>query len=275
MKTKRLGFLGAGNMSGGLVKGLIQAGVAPERLSVSDVSEDRRSELHEWHGVAATADNRALVRECDVLVLAVKPQALAAVLGEIGGDVRGDQLVVSIAAGIPIAAIEGQLAPGSRVVRAMPNTPATVQAGATAIAPGRHAREDDMRIARELFEAVGKVVTLDEHQLDAVTGLSGSGPAYVMLVIEALADGGVKMGLPRAAAHLLAVQTVLGSASLVLQSGEHPARLKDKVTSPGGTTIAGLHALERGGLRGVLIDAVEAATKRATELGRDAPKPGK
>jgi pyrroline-5-carboxylate reductase len=275
MKTKRLGFLGAGNMSGGLVKGLIQAGVAPERVSVSDVSEDRRQELHEGYGVAATADNATLVRGCDVLVLAVKPQILGSVLGEVGDSVRGDQLVVSIAAGIPIAAIEERLPPRSRVVRAMPNAPAMVQAGATAIAAGRYAQEDDMRVARELFEAVGQVVVLDEPQLDAVTGLSGSGPAYVMLVIEALADGGVKMGLPRAAAHLLAVQTVLGSAALVLQSGEHPARLKDKVTSPGGTTIAGLHALERGGLRGVLIDAVEAATKRATELGRDAAKPAK
>jgi pyrroline-5-carboxylate reductase len=274
MKTKRLGFLGAGNMSGGLVKGLIQAGVTPERVSVSDVSEDRRQELHEWYGVAATADNGALVRGCDVVVLAVKPQILGNVLGEIAGDVRADQLVVSIAAGIPIAAIEGRLPAKTRVVRAMPNAPAMVQAGATAIAGGSHAREDDMRIARELFDAVGKVVVLDEHQLDAVTGLSGSGPAYVMLVIEALADGGVKMGLPRAAAHLLAVQTVLGSAALVLQSGEHPARLKDKVTSPGGTTIAGLHALERGGLRGVLMDAVEAATKRAAELGRDAAHRG-
>ena len=274
MKTRRLGFLGAGNMSGGLVKGLIQAGVTPERVSVSDVSEDRRQELHEWYGVAATADNGALVRGCDVVVLAVKPQILGNVLGEIAGDVRADQLVVSIAAGIPIAAIEGRLPAKTRVVRAMPNAPAMVQAGATAIAGGSHAREDDMRIARELFDAVGKVVVLDEHQLDAVTGLSGSGPAYVMLVIEALADGGVKMGLPRAAAHLLAVQTVLGSAALVLQSGEHPARLKDKVTSPGGTTIAGLHALERGGLRGVLMDAVEAATKRAAELGRDAAHRG-
>ncbi len=275
MKTKRLGFLGAGNMTGGLVKGLIQAGVLPERVIVSDVSEDRRQELHEWHGVTATADNRALVRGCDVLVLAVKPQILSQVLGEVAADVRADQLVVSIAAGIPIASIEGQLPPGSRVVRAMPNAPAMVQAGATAIAAGGHAREDDMRIARELFEAVGKVAVLDEHQLDAVTGLSGSGPAYVMLVIEALADGGVKMGLPRAAAHLLAVQTVLGSASLVVQSGEHPARLKDKVTSPGGTTIAGLHALERGGLRAALIDAVEAATQRSAELGRHATKPSK
>lgn len=270
MKTKRLGFLGGGNMSGGLVKGLLQAGVAAERVSVSDVSEARRQELGEGHGVATTADNRALVRGCDVLVLAVKPQVLPSVLGEIAADVRSDQLIVSIAAGVPIAAIEGQLPAGTRVVRAMPNAPATVQAGATAIAPGRHAQEQDLRVARELFEAVGQVVVLDEHQLDAVTGLSGSGPAYVMLILEALADGGVKMGLPRPAAHLLAVQTVLGAATLALKTGEHPARLKDTVTSPGGTTIAGLHALERGGLRGVLIDAVEAATKRSTELGRDA-----
>jgi pyrroline-5-carboxylate reductase len=191
------------------------------------------------------------------------------VLTEVGSHVRGDQLIVSVAAGVPIEAIEGRLPPGSHVVRAMPNMPATVQAGATAVAGGAHASEADLRVARELFEAVGRVVTLDESLLDAVTGLSGSGPAYIMLIIEALADGGVKVGLHRDTALLLAAQTVFGSAKLLLETGEHPGRLKDMVTSPGGTAIAGLHTLESGALRKTLIDAVEVATKRAAELGTD------
>jgi pyrroline-5-carboxylate reductase len=268
MKTKRLGFVGAGNMSGALVKGLLHAGVAADRISLSDVSEERLRDLGARHGVRVVGDNRALTQGCDVLVLAVKPQVIGAVLGEIGGDVRPTQTVISIAAGVPLRALEAYFPPGARVVRAMPNTPAMVQAGATAVAPGSHATDEDVRIARELFEAVGQVVTLDEAQLDAVTGLSGSGPAYVMVIIEALADGGVKMGLPRSTALLLAAQTVLGSASLLLQTGDHPGRLKDMVTSPGGTTIAGLHRLEAGAIRNALIDAVEAATQRSSELGR-------
>jgi len=268
MKTRHLGFLGAGNMSGALIKGLLHGKILPaERIVASDVKGDRLDQLHKQHGIRVTTDNHALVREADVLVLAVKPQVIDKVLMEVGGDVRADQLVVSVAAGVPIETIEARLPPGSRVVRAMPNTPAMVQAGATAIAGGAHAREDDLRIARELFEAVGCVVVLDEALLDAVTGLSGSGPAYVMLIIEALADGGVKVGLHRDTALLLAAQTVYGSARLLLETGEHPGRLKDMVTSPGGTAIAGLHTLESGALRRTLMDAVEAATKRAAELG--------
>jgi pyrroline-5-carboxylate reductase len=209
------------------------------------------------------------LRVSDVVVLAVKPQVIDRVLTEVGGDVRADQLVVSVAAGVPLEALEARLPKGSRVVRAMPNTPATVQAGATAVSGGTHASADDLRVARELFEAVGRVVVLDEALLDAVTGLSGSGPAYVMLIIEALADGGVKVGLHRDTALLLAAQTVFGSAKLLLETGEHPGRLKDMVTSPGGTAIAGLHTLESGALRKTLIDAVEVASKRAAELGAE------
>ena len=176
-------------------------------------------------------------------------------------------LVVSVAAGVPIEAIEARLPDGARVVRSMPNTPATRSPARRRSPAGTHATEDDLRIARALFEAVGRVVTLDESLLDAVTGLSGSGPAYVMLMIEALADGGVKVGLHRDTALLLAAQTVYGSAKLLLETGEHPGRLKDMVTSPGGTAIAGLHTLESGGLRRTLIDAVECATNRSAELG--------
>jgi pyrroline-5-carboxylate reductase len=184
--------------------------------------------------------------------------------------IRPEQLVISIAAGVPIAAIEAILPSGSRVVRAMPNTAAIVLASATGVAAGSRATAEDVTSAKALFEAVGRVVVVDESSLDAVTGLSGSGPAYVMMVIEALADGGVKVGLTREAALLLAAQTVYGSAKLQLETKEHPARLRDMVTSPGGTTIAGVHALESGGLRPALINAVERATLRSQELGGQA-----
>ncbi len=265
---KTLGFIGGGNMAAALVKGLLHAKVVPpERIIVSDVKEERLALFHDKHGVRTTQDNAELVRDSDVVVLSVKPQVIDKVLDAIGTDVRPSQLVISIAAGVPVAAMEARLPDGARVVRTMPNTPATVDAGATAIAPGSHATQEDLDIAHELFAAVGRVVTLDESLLDAVTGLSGSGPAYVMLMIEALADGGVKVGLHRDTALLLAAQTVYGSAKLLLDTGEHPGRLKDMVTSPGGTAIAGLHTLESGGLRRTLIDAVEAATNRSAALG--------
>jgi len=230
------------------------------------VKPERLAHLKKIHGIQTTLDNHELVRNVDVLVLAVKPQALDRVLASIESDVAG-HLVVSVAAGVPLEALEARLPPTTRIVRAMPNTAATVLAGATAIAPGSHATEEDLESTKALFKAVGEVVVLEEAQLDAVTGLSGSGPAYVMVMIEALADGGVKVGLHRDTALLLAAQTVFGSAKLLLETGEHPGRLKDMVTSPGGTAIAGLHTLESGGLRRTLIDAVEAATHRAEELG--------
>ena len=263
-----IGFLGGGNMAAALVKGLLHAKVVPPgQVIVSDVKEERLAFLHETHGVKTTQDNHELVKLADVVVLAVKPQVFDKVLAAVGAEFRADQLLVSVAAGVPVSAMEARLPANARVVRSMPNTPATVDAGATAIAAGTHATDEDLGIARALFSAVGRVVTLDETLLDAVTGLSGSGPAYVMLMIEALADGGVKVGLHRDTALLLAAQTVYGSAKLLLDTGEHPGRLKDMVTSPGGTAIAGLHTLESGGLRRTLIDAVEAASKRSAELG--------
>ncbi len=274
-----LGFIGAGNMAGALIKGLLHApaqsadGHTPaQSIVASDVAPDRLAHLAKTHGIKTTTDNHALVRDCEVIVLAVKPQAIDKVLAQIAGDVKAHHLIVSVAAGVPVAAIEAALPAGTRLVRAMPNTPAIVGAGATAIAPGTHATERDIEVARAIFEAVGRVVVLDESLLDAVTGLSGSGPAYVMLMIEALADGGVKVGLHRDTALMLAAQTVYGSAKLLLETGEHPGRLKDQVTSPGGTAIAGLHTLEAGGLRRTLIDAVEVATKRAAELGEQMMK---
>lgn len=273
MKNKTLGFIGGGNMAEALVKGLIHSDVVPaSSIVVSDMKKERLAYLHKAHGVTTTPDNHELVQKCDVVVLSVKPQVIDKVLELAGGDVTGEKLVISVAAGVPVSAIEMRLPEGARVVRSMPNTPATALAGATAIAAGSHATEDDLEVARELFSAVGRVVTLDESLLDAVTGLSGSGPAYVMLMIEAMADGGVKVGLHRDTALLLAAQTVYGSAKLLLETGEHPGRLKDMVTSPGGTAIAGLHTLESGGLRRTLIDAVEAATNRAQALGEQMAK---
>jgi pyrroline-5-carboxylate reductase len=264
---KTLAFLGAGNMAEALVKGLLRAGVAAAgEIVLAEPRRERGAELVERHGVRLAASNLAAVEEADLVVLSVKPQALAAVLDEVGPALGPKKLVVSIVAGVPLAALERK-AQGARVVRTMPNTPALVGAGATALAPGRHATADDLALARALFDAVGSSVVVDESLLDAVTGLSGSGPGYVFVIIEALSDAGVKVGLTRAAAVQLAAQTVLGSAKLLLETGEHPGRLKDQVTSPGGTTIAGLYAMEARGLRAALIEGVEAATRRSRELG--------
>jgi pyrroline-5-carboxylate reductase len=266
--TPAIAFLGAGNMAGALILGLLESkAVPPSKIIASDVKKERLTQLAREYGIRVTLDNHELLREAGVVVLSVKPQVVDKVLTSVGGDVRKDQLLISIAAGVPIAALESRLPPGTRVIRTMPNVAALALAGATAIAAGSHATERDMRAATALFEAVGRVVTLDETLLDAVTGLSGSGPAYVMLIIEALADGGVKVGLHRDTALLLAAQTVFGSVKLLLDTGDHPGRLKDMVTSPGGTAIAGLHTLESGGLRRTLIDAVEVATRRSAELG--------
>ncbi len=255
MKTKQVGLIGAGNMAGALVRGLLASGtLTKEQLRVSDVRKERLEELAKAHGIVTTLDNRELVAWANLIVLSVKPQVMDRVLDDVGASIRPDTLVVSIAAGVPIKSIESRLHTGVRVVRAMPNTASIVLAGATGIAPGIHATEEDVTVAKTLFDATGRSVVLDESLIDAVTGLSGSGPAYVMLMIEALADGGVKVGLHRDTAMLLAAQTVYGSAKLLLETGEHPGRLKDMVTSPGGTAIAGLHTLEAGGLRRTLAE---------------------
>jgi pyrroline-5-carboxylate reductase len=264
---KKIGFLGAGNMAEALLRGLLRGHARPDQILASGPRQDRMDELRQKYAVATTTDNLELVAGSEIVVLAVKPQIMRKVLDEIADRLRPDALIISIAAGIPIAAIEQRLKPGTRVVRTMPNTPALVDAGATAIAAGGHATKDDLAVAKKIFDAVGVTVVLDEYQLDAVTGLSGSGPAYIFLILEALSDAGVKVGLSRRTSQLLAAQTVLGSAKLLLETNEHPGRLKDMVTSPGGTAITGLHTLEHGGVRTTLIDAVEAATKRSHELG--------
>jgi pyrroline-5-carboxylate reductase len=264
-----IAFLGAGNMAEALVKGLLRAHVAtPSEIICTDRRTERGPELTHKYGIRFQKDNLAAVREAGIVVLSVKPQAMNKLLEEIKPGLDQTKLVISIAAGVPIEAIERKVGHGIRIIRTMPNTPALVGAGATALAAGEHATEADLAQARALFEAVGLAVVVDEPLLDAVTGLSGSGPAYIFLIIEALADGGVKAGLARDQAQELAAQTVLGSAKLLIETGEHPGRLKDQVTSPGGTAIAGLHTLEAGGLRTTLMDAVEAATFRSRELGK-------
>ncbi len=273
LRKKKIAILGSGNMGEALVKGLLRAGkTPPESLVCTDPRAERREELQKRYGVQVSADNRAAAAQADLVVLAVKPQVIDALLDEIASAIDARKLVISIAAGVPIAAIARKLGAGVRIVRAMPNTPALVGAGAAALARGPHATQPDLEQALALFEAVGVAVVVEEHHLDAVTGLSGSGPAFVFIAIEALADGGVKVGLARPIAMALAAQAVMGSAKLVLESGEHPGRLKDQVTSPGGTSIAGVHALEQHGFRAALIAAVEAATKRSKELGELASK---
>ncbi len=265
---RRLGFVGGGAMATALIRGLLLGkSVEPAQVRASDVKSARLEELARSFGIETTQDNAALVAWADVVVVAVKPQIVDRVLPIVRDNLTEGSLVISVAAGVPLAVFEQTLGDGARVIRAMPNTAAIALAGATALAAGSAATESDMSVALGLFEAVGRCAVLDENLLDAVTGLSGSGPAYVMLMIEALADGGVKVGLGRDTALMLAAQTVYGAAKLQLETGEHPGRLKDMVTSPGGTAIAGLHTLESGGLRRTLIDAVEAAAKRSAELG--------
>ncbi len=271
---RQIAFIGAGNMASALIRGLLRAQFArPQDIAISDPSAERRELLAHEFGVRATVDNLEAAQGADIVVLAVKPQVMGLALESVAPAIDGHQLILSIAAGVPIARIEKALthpttALKPRVVRAMPNSPALIGEGATAIAAGRFATADDMELARAIFASVGVAVRVDESLLDAVTGLSGSGPAYAFLIIEALSDAGVRMGLSRQSALELTVQTILGSARMVQQTGQHPAALKDQVTSPGGTTIAGLHALESGRLRATLSDAVERATERSRELGR-------
>ena len=262
-----LGLIGGGRMAEALISGVLTARLfEPEQICVADPDVTRQDHLKRHYRVRVGLVNDEVVRASDIVMLAVKPQVLADVLRGVGTGI-GHRLVVSVAAGVPIGRLQEFLGSQTSIIRAMPNTPAMVGAGMTALAVGPGVGPEAVARVQQIFNAVGKVVVLEERLMDAVTGLSGSGPAYIFLAIEAMADGGVKMGLPRETASMLAAQTVLGAARMVLESGQHPARLKDQVASPGGTTIAGLHRLEQGGLRAVLMDAVEAATRRSQELG--------
>jgi pyrroline-5-carboxylate reductase len=265
--TERIAFLGGGVMASAILRSLLSSGlITPDQATISDPAEAGRSNAASL-GAKATASNSEAAAGADVVVLAVKPHFVATVLSEVSATLEPGQLLVSIAAGVTLAQLEA-LAPQNPVVRVMPNTPVQVGAGAVAFSRGSRATAEHAALVEQLFNAGGICLEVTEPQLDAVTGLSGSGPAYVCLIIEALADGGVRMGLPRTTALKLAAQTLLGGAQLVLETGEHPAALKDRVATPGGTTSAGLAALEEGAVRSALIKAVEAATLRSRELGK-------
>jgi pyrroline-5-carboxylate reductase len=268
MVSKRIGFIGAGQMATALGQGFVRAGlVRAEELLASDPSEDARQRFAQATGGRTTADNSEAARQADVIFLAVKPQQMGRVLAELKGTLAAGQVVVSIAAGIRLSVLADGLGPAVRLVRVMPNTPCLVGRGACGYCLGPNTTPEDGRLVQQLLQSVGIAAEVEEKLLDAVTGLSGSGPAFVYVMIEALSDGGVRMGLPRTIAARLAAQTVLGSAEMVLCTGEHPGVLKDRVASPGGTTIAGLQALEAGGVRAALMAAVEAAARRSAELG--------
>jgi pyrroline-5-carboxylate reductase len=263
-----IGFLGAGKMATALGRGWLAANLTTrQRVLASDPLAQAREAFAAESGIRATDDNCQVVADSELLILAVKPQSMAGLLQEIRPHVHARHLVASIAAGVTLRQLAEGLGRERRLIRIMPNTPCLVGASASGYAPAETATAEDVALVDRLLNAVGRAFRVPENLLDVVTGLSGSGPAFVYLIIEALSDGGVRMGLPRDIATALAAQTVLGSAKMVLDSGLHPGVLKDMVASPGGTTIAGLHALERGGLRAALMDAVEAATRRARELG--------
>lgn len=265
LQNKTIGFIGGGNMAEALIKGLLNGVIAADNIFVADPLAKRRNYLAETFKVKTVEDN-ANVSSADLLVLAVKPQMAASAMSSLDGKVTADKLVISIMAGVSTIAIEESMRNVVRIIRAMPNTPALVQSSATAICAGRRAETDDIALAQALFATVGNVVTVTEQQMDAVTGLSGSGPAYAFSFIEALSDAGVKNGLSREISCQLAVQTLLGATKLVQESNLHPALLRDQVTSPGGTTIAALHTLENGCFHGLIMDAVDTAVKRSKEL---------
>jgi len=268
-ETLRIGFIGAGKMATALARGWIEAGICPaHHMLASDVYPAAREAFTRETAVATVETNEQVAQASQVLILAVKPQQFPAMLVEIQPHLPSRPLIISIAAGIPLQRMADLLGSSQRLVRVMPNTPCLVGASASAFCLGGGASESDGALVQKLLSAVGLAVKLPEPLLDAVTGLSGSGPAYACLMIEGLADGGVRAGLPRDVALKLAAQTLLGTAQMVLQTGQHPGVLKDAVASPGGTTIAGLHELERAGLRGTLMNAVVAATQRSRELGQ-------
>jgi pyrroline-5-carboxylate reductase len=269
LKDKCLGFVGAGNMTEAMIRGIIQNQVVlPDQILASDISVERREHLSKTFDIRTETDNRSLVDQSGVIFLAVKPQAVPAVLKDIGPAMGPEKLLISIAAGVPIQTLSAGLPKGPRIIRTMPNTAVTVMEGAMAMASDSPAQSEDLETVETLFRPIGRTVRIEEKLIDAVTGLSGSGPAYVFMMLEALADGGVKMGLPRDVAETLAAQTLLGSAKMFLETRLNPGALKCMVTSPGGTTIAGIHELEKGGVRASLMNAVEAATKRSVELGK-------
>jgi len=268
LKEKKIGIIGTGNMGEALIDGLIHSrSSVPENIICSDIRSDKLKLARENYGITSKTNNTDVVKLSDIIIYAIKPQIMTKILKETNDYLDSSKIIISIAAGVPLSYIESCLNKELRLIRVMPNIAASVKEGASAIAPGSHVLKNDLQVAKAIFDSVGKSVIIEESLMDAITGLSGSGPAYIFLIVDALADAGVKMGLARDDSLFLSSQTVLGAAKLLIETKEHPGQLKDKVTSPGGTAIAGLHTLEQGGLRTTLINAVEAATNRAKELG--------
>jgi len=268
LRNKQVGFLGSGNMGEALIHGLLHGHLCrPEQILCSDTRPERLKSVREQYGVKGTSHNPEVVKQSDIIVLAVKPQIMKQVVEEVSKYLDLTKLIISIAAGVPLNAIESCAKKELKLIRVMPNICVSVREGVSAIAGGKHASKEDLMMAKTIFDSVGKSLFIDEYLLDAVTGLSGSGPAYIFLIIDALADAGVKVGLSRDDALIMASHTVLGAAKMMIETGEHPGKLKDMVTSPGGTAIAGLHTLEQGGVRTTLINAVEVATERSKALG--------
>ena len=267
LKGKKIGVIGGGAMGEALAGGLIRTGlVEPALVYISDVSAERREQLQEKIGVNTSADNCAVVKQADIIIIAVKPHVAPPVWQEIAAVAGPRQVFISIAAGVTISRIESYLSGPIPVVRVMPNTPALVGEGASAVSPGSYAGKESIEAAMAIFNALGRAVQVPESLLDCVTGLSGSGPAYMYLILESLMDGAVRLGLPHNTARELAAQTMLGAAKMILETTDHPAKLKNMVTTPGGTTAAGLFALEEGALRPVLMKAVAEAARRSREM---------
>lgn len=268
LKDKRIGFIGGGAIAEALIKGLLHTQmVQPEQVVAADINAGRRELLAERYQIGVTADTGEVAKAVDVLFLTIKPQIIHQVLDSVAPVVAKSTIVISVAAGVPISLLQGKL-PGVPIVRVMPNTPVAVGEGMSAYSLGKYAGPAVGQLAEAIFSSVGKAVEVEEDTMDAVTGLSGSGPAYVFMMIDALADAGVRVGFSRRVALLLAAQTLHGAAKMVLETGEHPAQLRDMVTSPGGTSITGIHMLEQSGVRAALIDAVVAATERSKEMGK-------
>lgn len=270
LKDKQLVFIGGGAIAEALLKGVLKAElVSPRQITVCDIISTRLEYLNNTYGINTSSDSAAIVGKADIVFLTIKPQVIFQVVEKLVAQIKPETLIVSVAAGINLQSLQDNL-PGLPIVRVMPNTPVAVSEGMSAIALGAYAEIEHGELVSVIFSSVGRAVMVDEHVMDAITGLSGSGPAYSFVIIDALADAGVRVGLPRQTAILLAAQTLLGSAKMVLETAEHPAKLRDMVTSPGGTTIAGIHVLEQRGLRGALIDAVIAAAERSREMGKKA-----
>jgi pyrroline-5-carboxylate reductase len=267
--SQRVAVIGAGKIGEALLSGMLRGGKRPGDLLVTARRAERAKELHDRYGIEAVTNAEA-AKAADTLILTVKPQDMGALLDEFGAHIPADRLVVSGAAGVPTAFIEARLAPGTAVVRVMTNTPALVDEAMSAISAGAHATEEHLKRTEEIFQGVGKTIRVPEKQQDAVTALSGSGPAYFYFLVEAMTDAGILLGLPRQVAHDLIVQTAIGSAIMLRDSGEHPVRLREAVTSPAGTTISAIRELENHGVRAALLAALEAARDRARELARNA-----